>query len=185
MGEHDVDGEESRVGERESDAYRLAVELHVGQQVDTADGQREREGIPSGARAGGREKDDGEELDRGHRPEGEAVDRDVEADVHPCEDEREPDHGSPGRPVRRRERTPRPPPEREDRGGARDAEPGHAERLDAGEEEDGECRAEVVEDRAADEVRVRGRRHARPREQPARRGDGRDVHLDMVDARVP
>ena len=41
-GEHDVEREQRRVGERERDAERLACELHVGEQVDARHRERER-----------------------------------------------------------------------------------------------------------------------------------------------
>ena len=52
------------------------------------------------------------------------------------------------------------PPEGEDDGGGDDPQPGHAERLDECEEQHCEGRAEVVEDRAADEEAL-GRRGPR------------------------
>ncbi len=100
--EHDVDREERGIREGECDPDGLACEPHVGEQVHARDGEREREGVPARPRAGRREHDDGEELDRRDRPERQPVDRDVEADVHRGEDERELDHGSPGRLVPRR-----------------------------------------------------------------------------------
>ena len=46
VAEDDVRGEEDGVRERERDADRLALELDVGEQVDAADGERERGGVP-------------------------------------------------------------------------------------------------------------------------------------------
>ena len=68
--EHDVDGEERGVRERERDADGLALELHVGQQVDAGDGEPERETrcAPS-ARPAAASSDDGQELDRRDRAE--------------------------------------------------------------------------------------------------------------------
>ena len=85
------------------------------------------------------------------------VDREVEAAVHQRE------HGAPGQQqppavaVEPREAA-RPAPEREDQRGRGDPQPGDAEHVDAREQQHGERRAEVVEDRADDEVRVRGQR---------------------------
>jgi hypothetical protein len=53
---------------------------------------------------------------------------------------------------------PRAPPQREDRRGRRDPHPRHPEHVDAGEQQHGEGRPEVVEDRADHEVGLgRGR----------------------------
>ena len=153
----------------------LGGELDVGEQVDAADGQDERRPVPPGARADRREGDHRQELDRGDRPEREPVDGDVEADVHHRQDRPHRDHEPPPGEIERRQRPPGPAPHREDQRRAGDAEPRDPERLHEGEEEDGEGRPEVVEDRRADEV-GRGRH---PLE--AADGEGR-LHGEIVAA---
>ena len=69
MREHDVEGEQGSVREREGDADRLALELDVGEQVDAGDRERERGGVARRARAERGEADHGQELDRGDRAE--------------------------------------------------------------------------------------------------------------------
>ncbi len=157
--EHDVEREQSGVGEGERHAERLALEVDAGEEVDARNRQRERGGVAGRARAEGGERDDGEELDRGDGAEREPVDGDVEAAVHERED---------GAPLQeegacvRVEPAPQAPgaaPEREDQGGGGDPQPGDAEDVDADEQQHREGGAEVVEDRAGDEVDV-GRRTA-------------------------
>ena len=153
VGEDDVDGEERRVHEGEDDSNHVALDAHVDEQVDARRGGDQGEGVAGRARPGRCERDNRQELDRRHRGEREPVDRHVEARVHDGQ------HGTQGKQqaaaaaVERGEAAPRPAPERVDRRRARDAKPRRAQRLDAGEEEDGERRAEVVEDGAADEER--------------------------------
>ena len=91
VGEHDVEGEEHGVRERERHAQRLAGEAHVGEQVHARHGERERAEVARGARAERRERDHREELDRRDRAERQPVDGQVEAAVH------ERQHGAPGR----------------------------------------------------------------------------------------
>ena len=156
MAEHDVEGEEHRVRERERDPERLGLELDVREQVDAGDRQQQGGAVPQGPRPEGGERDHRQELDRRDRPERQPVDREVEA-------------------ARSSQRAPRPRRaacgvrSRSSRAYARhglrqsaktaarcrDAEPRHAERVDAREQQDRERRPEVVEDRAADEVGVR------------------------------
>ena len=90
VAEHDVRGEEHGVRERERDAERLALEPDVGEEVDAADGECERGGVPPRPRAERGERDHRQELDRRDRAERQPVDREVEADVHHRQ------HGAPG-----------------------------------------------------------------------------------------
>ena len=168
--EHDVDGEESRVRERERDPDRLALEPHVRQEIDARDGESERERVPRRSRAERRQGDHGQELDRGHGAEWQAVDGHVEADVHRGEDHRQSGYDVPGSAVRAGEGAPRPTPGREDQRRARDPKPGDAERLDSREQEHGERRPEVVKHRAPDEEGLRW--------------DGRGETRDRADLRV-
>ena len=156
VGEHDVQREQPGVGEREREAERLRGELHVGEQVDARHRERQGGEVARRACAERRERDDRQELDRGDRAEREPVDRRVEADVHQRQD-RAPGEQQPA-PVAilRGVRAPRPAPQREDQRRGRDPQPRHAEHVDAREEQHGERGAEVVEDRADEEVQMGG-----------------------------
>ena len=153
--EHDVEREEDGVGERERDAERLPLEPHVREQVDAGDGQEQREAVPRRPRSERRQRDHRQELDRRDRSERQPVDREVEAGVHHREHGAPGDHGAPRGRRHARVRPPRPAPEREDRRGRGDPQPGDAEDVHPCEEQHGERGAEVVEHRAADEVGVR------------------------------
>ena len=93
------------------------MEPDVGEDVHARDGEPEGGDVACRAGAGGRERDDGQELDRGDGPERQAIDRDVEAAVHDGEDDAERDHEPPRLRVRPPERAPRAAPHREHRGG--------------------------------------------------------------------
>ncbi|MCE3287238.1 MAG: putative transcriptional regulator, AsnC family [Gaiellaceae bacterium] len=154
MGEDDVRGEEYGVRERERDADGLGVQLDVGQEVHPDDGQAECHPVSRCPGPDRGEGDDGEELDGRDRPQRQRVDGDVEARVHHREDGPECDEESLRSSVHPRKRAPRLPPQREYRRGANDAKPGDAERLDSCEEKNRERGSQVVEDGAADEVRL-------------------------------
>ncbi len=160
MSEDDVRGEQRGVRKRERDADGLGLELDVGQEIHTGDGQPQGESVPNGSRPDRGKQDHGEELDGRDRAQRECVDGDVEARVHHGEDDAERDDEVLRRAVHPGERAPRPAPEREHRRSADDSKPGDAEGLHAREEEHRERRSEVVEDGAADEVRL-GRRPLR------------------------
>ena len=155
MGEHDVDGEECGVREREGHPDRLAFELDVRQQIDADNRETERRGVPgrSGAERG--QQDHGQELDRRDSPERQPVDGDVEAHVHHRKDRAEREHDVSSVAVEAREPSPRPSPEGEHHRRTCDPKPGDAERLDPSEEEHRERGPEIVEDRAPDEERLR------------------------------
>ena len=155
MSEDDVGGEQRGVCEREGDADRLALETHVRQQVDAGGRRPDRSAVASRTRADRRQDDRADELDRCNRRQRQPVDRDVEADVHRRKDGAQGDDQRPSVAIERKERPPGPPPESEDRRGRGDPEPGDAEHVDPGEEQHGERRPQIVEDRAADEVRLR------------------------------
>jgi len=134
--------------------------------------ERERGDVARGARAQGGEDDDGEELDGGHRPQGQAVDRGVEAEVHRGEDASPGEQGAAAVGVEAAPRAPGPAPGREDHRGGGDAQPGDAGSVDPGEEQDGEGGAQVMEDGGADEVQVR-RHRPRTLAEARRRRQGR------------
>ena len=150
----DVRGEQSCVGERERDSGGLADEVHARQQVDTRGSRGDRGEVAPDARADHREGNRPDELDRGDRCQRKAVDCDVEAGVHDCEDRAKGDDQRPAAAIECDKLAPRPSPDREDQSRRRDPQPGDAEHLDAGEQEHGERGAQVVEDGAADEVGV-------------------------------
>ena len=154
--EDDVEREERGVGEGERDPDGLGRELDVGEQVDAADRQDEREAVPRRPRADRRERDHRQELDRRHGAERQPVDGDVEADVHHGEHRPHGDDEPPPGDVEGGERPPRAAPGGEDQRRARDAQPRDPERLDEREEEHGEGRPEVVEDRATRRSRSAG-----------------------------
>ena len=164
VGEDDVGGEQRGVREGEGHPDRLPLELHVRQQVHAYGRCRDRGDVASRPRTDRREDDRADELDRGNRRQREPVDRDVEADVHRGEDGPQRNDQRPSAAIEREKRAPGPPPEGEDRRGRGDPEPCDAEHVHPGEEQDREGGPEIVEDGAADEVRLgRHRIGAEPR----------------------
>ena len=99
--------------------------------------------------------DRADELDRRHRRERQVVDREVEARVHRREHRAEADDQRAAPAIEREQLPPRPAPDREDQRGRGDPQPGDAEHVDPGEQQHGERRPQVVEDRAAREVQPR------------------------------
>jgi len=163
MSEHDVEREQPGVGEGQAEAERSAAQADVDQNVDAGHGHRQRGQV---ARRPGAERgqcNHREELDGRHRAQRQPGDRLVEAAVHRRQDCTEGDQQADGVAVGAAERPPRPPPRGEHDRRARDPQPGDAQRRDAAEQQHGEGRSEVVEQRAAGEVALRGnapRRHA-------------------------
>ena len=74
VGEDDVEGEQRGVAERGSEPEGLAVELHTGEQVDAYDRERERDAVPDVRMPRAASADHGQELDRRHGRERQAVD---------------------------------------------------------------------------------------------------------------
>jgi hypothetical protein len=159
VGEDDVEREEDRVRGRERKGEGLRGEMDAGEQPHAGRREGECRGVALRPRPEGGERDDGQELDRGHRAERQAVDRQVEAGVHRRQD------GAPRQQQRAAfaiqlvEVAPRAPPRGEHDGRCRDAQPRDAQDVDAGEQQDGERGPEVVEDRADEEVGVRRKPH--------------------------
>ena len=182
--EDDVRREEPGVGHCETDAERIVDQPHLGQQVDTADGEQQRGTVAHGPGAGGGQRHDRQELDGRDGRQRQPVDRQVEAAVHRGEHRPPGEHQPAGRPVQPCPAAPRPPPGTEHHRRGRDPQPGDAEHVDAHEEQHREGRPEVVEDRAADEPGLR-RHPVGHGHQPAaaRRPDARcgDRHPFMVD----
>ncbi len=110
-----------------------------------------------GSRADDRQHDRADELDRGYGRERQAIDRDVEAGVHQCEDGPECEEQPLRLTVEQTQRVPRSAPDGQDDRCRGDPQPRDAENVDTDEQQDRERRAEVVEDRAPDEVRMRGK----------------------------
>jgi Lrp/AsnC family leucine-responsive transcriptional regulator len=161
MGEDDVGGEQRSVRERERDSDRLALETDMREQIDACCSRDDRHDVARRAGADGREDDRADELDRRNRGQRQPVDRDIEADVHQGEDGSQTNDQRPSARIEREKRPPRPPPEREDRGGGGDPEPGDAQHVDPREQQHGEGRPEIVEDGAPDEVGLRGNTRVR------------------------
>jgi hypothetical protein len=186
VSEDDVEGEERGVGEGEGHAERLPFDADVGEQVDPADGRDEGERVSPRARSGCGQCDHREELDRRNRAERQAVDCDVEADVHRRQHHAHGDHRQAPVRIEPCEGTPRSAPQGEDERGGGDPDPGHAQRLDEDEEQDGEGRSEVVEDRTADEEALGWRVDRQPRDSGVQtgsstRGKNRcSLHPEMV-----
>lgn len=115
VGQHDVGREQRGVGERERHAQRRSRQAHVGEQVHAGHSQSQRARVPGGSGAERRERDHRQELDRGHRSQGQPADRLVEAGVHHGEDDAHPQDQAPGVRPGRPVGAPGAPPEREDR----------------------------------------------------------------------
>jgi hypothetical protein len=75
VGQHDVEGEQRCVRRRERDPERLAAQLYRDQDVDPGGRERERNPVAQRAYPHRGQQDHGEELDRGHRAEGQPRDR--------------------------------------------------------------------------------------------------------------
>jgi hypothetical protein len=154
MRQDDVRGEQRRIGKREGHAERLTDEACVRQEVDARAGRDDRREVARHPGADGSEDDGPDELDRGHGRQWQAVDGDVEADVHHGEHGAQSDDQRLTAAVEREKAAPWPAPGGKDERCRRDAQPRHAEHVDTGEEEDRERRPEVMEDGAPHEVDV-------------------------------
>ena len=127
----------------------------MGQQVDAKDRREDCGEVSRRAGADHRQGDRPDELDRGNGRERQTVDRNVEAGVHDREDRAKRDDQQPAVAVERYELAPGPAPKGEDERRRGDTQPRDAKHVDPCEEQDRERWAEVVEDRAADEVGMR------------------------------
>ena len=155
VAEDDVEHEPHAVREREHEAQRLAGDPDVGERHDARDRQHEGQQVAPGPRAGRRQHHDAEELDGADGRQRQPVDREVEERVHGGQDGAEPEQQpAPGR-RQPPDEAPGPPPDGQHDGGARDPQPRDAEHVNVCEEQHGERRPEVVEDRADDEERHR------------------------------
>ena len=155
--EDDVRREQHRVGEGEGHAQRRARQPHVGEEVNAGDGERQRPRVAGAASAHRRQGDHRQELDRGHGPQRQPVDRHVEAAVHRGQDRAPRGQQAPPGAIERRERPPRAAPGGEDRRGGGDPQPGHAQHVHPREQQHRERGPQVVEHGADQEPGVRRR----------------------------
>ena len=174
MAEDHVDRPQHARARREREADRAARDVDVGERDDAGGGEHERGDVARRPRAERGDGDRADELDRDRRAERQAVDREVEGDVH--QPHRDPEDGDEPQPGGRPRRLPRPPPGGE-RGAARDdAQPRHARGGDRLEQQHRERSADVLRDRAEDEQRLR--------RQPVGDRDGRAArHAARLDGR--
>jgi hypothetical protein len=126
---------------------------------DNADDRDDQSGdISERPHADKRDDDGRDELDRRHARQRHVVDSEIEGAVHQRQGEPERDDQHPCAPIAVDQNAPRAPPDRKDRGGRRDPQPGDSQHAHMSEEQNGEGRAEIVEHRADHEERMR--RHA-------------------------
>jgi Lrp/AsnC family transcriptional regulator, leucine-responsive regulatory protein len=154
VGEHDVEGEQPRVAERQRHAERLAAQLDRDEREHPAHGEHKRQPVARRADAHRREHDHRQELNRGHSPERQPCDPLVEAAVHDREHDPERGHQTHRVAIGPAQRPPRSAPQREHDRGADDPQPGDAERSDPHEQQHRERGSEVVEDGTSDEIRL-------------------------------
>ena len=99
-----------------------------------------------------RHRDGGGEFDPATVASGKTGDRQIEADIHGRQNEAEQQDEATGSRRRFAERPQWAAPEGEQSGGGRDAEPGDALRRQLGEQQHGEGRPQIMEDRADQEI---------------------------------
>ena len=184
--EHDVGDEARAVAESEHEAERLRREPDHGQRRHAGDGQREGHGVAAGAGAGYGQGDGAEELDRADGGQRQPRHGQVEQRVHNGQYAAKRGQPDPLAGVQIADQPPGPPPGGEHGRGAGDPQPHHTERRDVGEQEHGQRRAQIVEDRGHGE-KGNGREPARHGAQPlARWSEGcRGGHRCIVAATVP
>jgi hypothetical protein len=154
VAQHDVGHEQRTVGERKYKAERLVDDADIGQQVDAANRQRQRERIPTRPGAERGQHDWPGKLDSADGAQREAGNRQVEARVHGGEDDAERHQRAELRRRQAAHQSPGSAPHRKDDRGARNAQPRNTQDVHLLEQENGEGRAEVVEHGAHQEVRV-------------------------------
>jgi hypothetical protein len=151
VAEDHVDHEQGAVGEREDEPERLSGQADHGDRGDARRGEDEGPGVARRPRPRGGQDHRAEKLDRAHGRQRQPGHREVEGRVHQGQRHAE-GHERRADPA---DRPPRPPPEREHQGRAGDPQPGHAQHADAGEQQHGQRRPQVVEDSAHREERLR------------------------------
>ena len=152
---HDVQHEQRAVGEGVDETHRRTGEAHMSQHPYAGHRDSQRHHVAPGARAGQCQHDRPEKFDRADRAQRQTINRQIETQVHAAEHHAQSHDVAARRGTLLQEITPWPSPHGEDQRGAGDPQPGDAEWFDAGKQQDGEGRAEVMKDRADDEVRVR------------------------------
>jgi hypothetical protein len=111
---------------------------------------------PDGSQAEHGDRDGADELDRCDQPEGKTGNRQVEGAVHHGQARAQQHEKEERRGRRGLENPPGPGPQGEHRRRTRDAEPGHTEHPDVGEQEHREGGPEIVEDGADHEPQTWG-----------------------------
>jgi hypothetical protein len=155
VAEHDVQHEQRAVREREGEAERLPGDADRRDGGHTRRGEDEGRGVARGSCAGGGQDHGAEELDRADRGQRQPVHREVERRVHHGQHRAQGEQRAAAAPAQRPDASPWPPPEREHRGRAGYPQPGHPEHVQPGEQQHRQRRAQVVEDGADAEVRLR------------------------------
>ena len=145
--------EQDAVAEGIEESQRLACQADVGDRGHADRGEGQGEDVAPAAGRGRGQQHRAEEFDRTHRGQRKPGQRQVEQRVHRGEHHPELDEHGPLRPVKPGNEPPGAAPEGEDHGGTRDAQPGHPEHRDAEEQQHGQRRPEIVEDRTDQEER--------------------------------
>ncbi len=155
VAEHDVQHEKRAVGEGEDEPQRVTGGADHGDRGHACRGEHEGSGVTPGPSPGRGQDHGADELDRAHRRQRQPVHGEVERRVHDGEHRAEGDQGPPAARAQPPYQPPRPPPGGEHRRRACDAQPGDPEHADAGEQQHGQRRPEVVKDGADKEERLR------------------------------
>jgi hypothetical protein len=119
---------------------RVSGDADRGDGNDTRGRQPECSGVADGPRPGGGQEHRTEELDRAHRRQRQPVHRQVERRVHHGEHDAEGQQRTAAvlaRDPRPPEQPPRAPPDAKRHGGTCDAQPGHPEHVQTGEQQHG------------------------------------------------
>jgi hypothetical protein len=151
-----IERKQCRIREREQVAERLPGDPHLGYEVDPGYACRKGKRVPPIAHAERGQGDHRQELDRRDRAERQPVNREVEDRVHDAEHDSHRGDVQPRAACRGPSNSPRPPPDGVNRCGGRDAQPGNANGRNKREQEHRERGPEIVENGAADEIRVAG-----------------------------
>ncbi|MCF3946902.1 hypothetical protein L2A60_09440 [Acidiphilium iwatense] len=156
VAEQDVEHEQRAIGEGEDISEHLAGKANFGEHMDAGDRQDEGGKVAPGARARGGDGDGAEELDGADGGERQTRDGLVENHVHDRQNHAERHDNTLVPPRQCGEEPPGSQPECEHQAGACDAQPRDTGGRDACEQEHGEGRTEIVEDRAGQEPGIRG-----------------------------
>jgi len=155
VAEHDVEHEQGAVGEGEDEAERLTGDADRGDRDHARRSEHQRRGVTPGPRAGRGQDHGAEELDRAHRRQRQPVHREVERRVHHREHQAQRQQVPALAAAEPADEPPGAPPEPEHDRRAGDPQPGRAEHVDPGEQQDRQRRPQIVEDCADQEERLR------------------------------